>query len=85
MNPDNGLDDRGIWVRFPIEARDFSPPHKAQTDSGAQPVSYSVGVVSPGESGLCVKMTIHFHVVPRIRMVELYIHSPIRPHYVMFD
>jgi hypothetical protein len=30
MNPDNGLDDRGIWVRFPIVARESSAPTKSR-------------------------------------------------------
>jgi hypothetical protein len=29
-------------------------------------------------SGRGVKLTTHLHLVPRLRMVELYLHSPIR-------
>jgi hypothetical protein len=78
MKPDNGLDDRGIWVRFLIDTRDFSLPHKAQTEFGAQPASYSVGIGGCFARGkrLCVRMIIHFHLVPRIRLMELSIIPP---------
>jgi hypothetical protein len=35
---------------------------------------------SPGYSSSGVKLTTHLHLVPRSRMVELYMHSPIRLH-----
>jgi hypothetical protein len=34
---------RGIKVRFPVQARDYSLLHGVQTDYGAHPVSYSEG------------------------------------------
>jgi hypothetical protein len=35
--------------------------------------------------GMGVKLTIHLHLVVRARMVELYLHSPIRLHGVMLN
>jgi hypothetical protein len=39
--------------------------------------------LSSGLSGRDVKLTIHFHLVPKSRMVELYIHSPICVHGIL--
>jgi hypothetical protein len=53
----------------------FSLLHSVQTGS------YTFGTrgSSPAfKSGRCVKLTAHLHVMPRWRMVELYLHSPIR-------
>jgi hypothetical protein len=41
--------------------------------------------ISLGQGGWGVKLTTHFHVVPRPGMVELYFYSPIRLHGVMLD
>jgi hypothetical protein len=53
-------------VRFLSGIR-FSLLRSDQTYSGAQPVSYR---------GRGVKLTIHLHLEPRLRMVELYLHYP---------
>jgi hypothetical protein len=47
---DYGLDDRAIGVRSPAAAKDFYSILCVQTDSGAHPVSCSMGtrVLSPG-------------------------------------
>jgi hypothetical protein len=37
------------------------------------PIQWTTGAISSG-----VKLTIHHRLVPRSRMVELYLHSPIR-------
>jgi hypothetical protein len=50
--------------------------------------SYSVGTGDsfPGcKTTRGVKLTIHLHLEPRLRNVKLYLHSPIRPHDVMFN
>jgi hypothetical protein len=49
--------------------QDFSPLHSVQTGSGAHPASCLMG--SRG-----MKLTAHLHLVPKSRMVELYLHSP---------
>jgi hypothetical protein len=38
------------------------------------------GASSSGESGLDVKLTPNIHLVPRLRMVQLYLHYPTRLH-----
>jgi hypothetical protein len=60
-------------VTFPVGAGDFSLPRIVQTGSGARPASYIVGTGS-------VKLSTHLDLVPRLRMVELYLHTPIRLH-----
>jgi hypothetical protein len=55
-------------------ARDFSLFHNAQTGSGAHPASYVMD--TGGKGGRDVKLTTHLHLVPRLRMVELYLHPP---------
>jgi hypothetical protein len=68
-----GLDDRGIVVRLPAEAKDFYLLHSVQIDSGAQPASYPMSTESSlPVGGRGVKVTTHLQPVPRIRM-----HSPI--------
>jgi hypothetical protein len=48
-----GLDDRMIWVRFPVGVGKFSPHHRIQTGSRAHPASYPVGTGNtfPGGKG----------------------------------
>jgi hypothetical protein len=56
---DYGLDDRGIEVRFPAGAEDFSSSLCVQTGSGAHPVSCTMdtggtfpgGKARPGRDG----------------------------------
>jgi hypothetical protein len=67
-----------IQGSIPNKGRDFPLLHGAQTGPGAHPASYPVstgdssqGVEVAGE----VKLTIHLHVVPMSRMMELYLHS----------
>jgi hypothetical protein len=63
-------------VQFPARKTDFSLLHSVQTNSGTHPASYPVG-------GRCffsnwnVKLTTLHHPVLRLRMVELYLHSPL--------
>jgi hypothetical protein len=65
-------------VRFPAEARNYF------SVSGAHPASYPYcGALFPGVKGRNVKLTTHFHLVPRSRKAE--IHSPIRLHGVALN
>jgi hypothetical protein len=54
--------------------------HRVQIGSGAHAASYTMGTggSSPGrQSGRGVTLTTHLHLVPRSRMVELYLYSAI--------
>jgi hypothetical protein len=66
-----------VGVRFPAEARDFHLLHNVQTGAGAHPAfsPMCTGVLFAGESGRGLKVTTHLHLVPRSRMVELYLNS----------
>jgi hypothetical protein len=74
-------------VRFPSGARYFSLLHSFQAGSGAHPPgllsSGYKGLFHDGKSGRGVKLTTQLHLEPRIRMMELYLHSPIRLNGVM--
>jgi hypothetical protein len=48
---DYGLDDRGIGVRSPAGAKDFSYNLCVQTGSGAHPASCTVGTGGPFPGG----------------------------------
>jgi hypothetical protein len=66
------LDDWGVHVRFPAGTRilysiEFRPTHP--------PMQYL-----PGLKRLGMKLTTHLRLVPRSRMMDLYLHSPIRLH-----
>jgi hypothetical protein len=66
-------------VRFPAGIRDFCPLHSVQIGFGAHPASRPVG--NGGcfpESKADVKLTTHLHLVPRSRLVELYLHFLMR-------
>jgi hypothetical protein len=39
-----GLDDQGMWVRFPGGVGNFSLRHRVQTGSGAHPASYPMSI-----------------------------------------
>jgi hypothetical protein len=61
-------------VHFPAGARDISLIHNVQTNFGVHPVSYHMGAGGyfPGEK----VADHHLHLVPRSRMMELYLHFP---------
>jgi hypothetical protein len=67
---------RTTGVRFAAEARDSSLLHSFQTRSGAHSDSNPMGswVSFPGYSCRNVKLTTHLHLMPRSRMMELYLH-----------
>jgi hypothetical protein len=54
-----------------------------RNESGAQPASYSMGTDGYNVRG--VKLSIHFHPMPRSRMVELYLHFLIYLHGLMLN
>jgi hypothetical protein len=58
--------------------KSFSTRHSVQTRSGAHPASYPMGTG-------CVKLTTELHLVPRSRMVELYLYSPTSRHDVVLN
>jgi hypothetical protein len=71
-----GLDGRGS---IPDMDRDFAYPAPSRPALGPTqpPVQWVPGALSLGVNGRVVKLTTHLHLVPRSRMVELYLHSPI--------
>jgi hypothetical protein len=72
-------------VRFSVGGS-FYLLHSLQTGSGARPSSYPMdtgGSFPGGWYGRFVTQTAHLHLVPRSRMVELYLHSPRRLHGVV--
>jgi hypothetical protein len=76
-----GRCDRGIGFPGPAGVKKYFSLHSAQTSSGAHPASYrmrSAGIFMGEESGRGVKLTIHFNLMSQIRMVELYLHYPLR-------
>jgi hypothetical protein len=70
-----GLDDRGYRVRFPAGAGIFSPQHRVQNGSGANPASNPVG-----HRGLLLPEREADHSHPSSaevkECVKLYLHSP---------
>jgi hypothetical protein len=67
---------------YPARARDFSLIFSDQRRSGEQPTSYimGTGALSPRVNSRAVKLTTHFRLLPRSRIMELYLHYPIRLH-----
>jgi hypothetical protein len=62
--------------------RDFFLLYKVQTGSGAHPASYPkvTGGDFPGKSSRGVNLTTHLNLVPRSRMMELYLRPYIYLH-----
>jgi hypothetical protein len=56
-------------VRFLPGTREFSFLHSVQTGCGAYSSSYTMGTGG-------VKLTTELHIVPRSKVMELYLHSP---------
>jgi hypothetical protein len=62
--------------------------HGVQTESRAHPASYPMctgGSFPRRQSGRGVKLTTHLYLVPRSRMLELYLHSPICLHGIVLN
>jgi hypothetical protein len=71
-----------------LGAREFSLLHSVHTGSGFHPASHKMGTkgsFSGSKAAGGVKLTVHFHLVPRSRIVELNLHSPICLHGVMLN
>jgi hypothetical protein len=78
----------GLMTRIRFQqGKDFPLLHSIQTDSGAHPASYPMGIggVFPwGVKQPDEKLTNHFHLVRKSRMIELYLLSPICLHITVF-
>jgi hypothetical protein len=68
---------RKAGPRFPAGARDFSLLYSVQTGSGSQiaPYPMGTGAFSTEVKQADVKLTTHLNLVPRSRMMQLYLHS----------
>jgi hypothetical protein len=64
---------KGSEFKVLVQARFFSSPKLVQ------------GALSLGKSHWGVKLTAHLHLMPRSRMVVLYLHSPIHLHGIMLN
>jgi hypothetical protein len=70
-------------LRFPSGASDCSVLRNVQTGSKIRPASSTKatgGSFPGGKAAGAVKLTTHLRLVPRSRIVELYLDSPIRLH-----
>jgi hypothetical protein len=79
----DGLDGRGS---IPRSTKWFSLFYSFQTGSGSRPAFYLVGtggLFSGSKAARGMKLTSHFHIVQRWRMMELYFHDLIHLHGVM--
>jgi hypothetical protein len=76
-----------IGVRFPSGAKYFCLLHSVQTGSEVLPACCPVDtrVFSRRQSVQGVKLTTHIHVLPRSRIVELYLRSPTRLYVVLLN
>jgi hypothetical protein len=81
---------KGHW----LDSRGSSPGrgnifliHSVQTVSGAHPVSYPTvpGFFARRYSGRGVKLTTHLHLLPRSRIMKLYLHAPILFHGIVLN
>jgi hypothetical protein len=81
QSPDGSRERWTPGVCFPGGKGISSLLHIVQTGSGTQPACnpFGIGVLFPWkQSGRGVKLTTHLRLVPSLRMVDLYIHSPKR-------
>jgi hypothetical protein len=77
-----------VGVRFLAKGKSFFLLHSVQTDSGAHSAFYLMGIggsFQGTKAAQGVKLTTYLCLVPRSRMVELYIHFPIRLHGVVLN
>jgi hypothetical protein len=73
-----GIDCRGS---NPGKGKIFLSSAASRPSLGPTSASYPMGTGADfprGKAEMGMKLTIHIHLVPRSRMVELYLHSPIR-------
>jgi hypothetical protein len=82
-----GLDDRGVGVQVPVEARIFTSPRRPDRVFGPPnlPSNGCWGLFLRGLSGCGVKLTIHLQLVPRSRKCGSINSLPIRHHCVMLN
>jgi hypothetical protein len=78
-----GWTTEGIEVRFPAGTINFSFLHRVQTGFEAHPAFYPMGTW--GLNGRGVKVATRIHLVPRLRMMELYLHCAIRIYGVVLN
>jgi hypothetical protein len=71
------LDGRGIGIRVPAEAKIFPPSRRSYWFWGLPSFLSNGyrGLFPQGLSGRRVKLSARLHILPRLRMNELYIHS----------
>jgi hypothetical protein len=75
-------------VRSLTGTTDFSLLHSVQTSSRAYPTSNPMwvsGALLLEVNSQGMKLITHLHLVPRLRMVELYFHSPICLHGIVLN
>jgi hypothetical protein len=75
-----GQNGRGVGVRVPVGSGIFSPPPRPDRLWGPPSLLSDMyhGLLPRGLSGRGVKLTTHLHLLPKLRMMELYLHCPIR-------
>jgi hypothetical protein len=70
------------------QGQDFSVLHNVQTGSGVHTASYPMdagGCFPMGWSSKSAMLTTHHYLIPKSRMVELYLHSPTYLHGMVFN
>jgi hypothetical protein len=75
----------GFW--FPVGSRDFLFSTECRKALGPTwcPTHWVPEVFCPGKTGRGAELTTHLHLVPRSRMLELHLHSPIPLHGVLLN
>jgi hypothetical protein len=83
-----GLDDRGVGVRVPVEARIFYFPVSSRPTLGSTqpPIQWVPGALSSGvKASGGVKLTAHLQLVPRSSKCGSIYPLPIRLHGVVLN
>jgi hypothetical protein len=71
------------WGSFPgVRQAEFEADHSLPSSAAVKNGGAVLGLLVRQQG---VKLTIHFHLVPRARMVVLYLHSTIRLHGMVFN
>jgi hypothetical protein len=63
----------------------YSTPSRPALRPTHPPIQWVLRAVSLGVNGWCMKLTTHLCLVPRSRMAELYLHSPICLHGIVLN
>jgi hypothetical protein len=79
-------DYRGVGVRFPAGQEIFLSSVTSRSAAGAthSPIQWGVGDCFPGVKQQGSEAD-HLHLVLRLRMVEIYLHSPIPLHVMVLN